>query len=288
MKGKDSSKEVVYNGALRMLNYVEDIFIHAEAEIISDVEIAQQTGSFQDISGTNSVVGAPGQVYLEEGVKMECCILNVENGPIYIAKGAHVMEGSLLRGPLTIGQGSVIKMGAKIYGKTSIGPWCKVGGEVSNSVILGYSNKGHDGYMGNSVIGEWCNWGADTNSSNLKNNYTHVKLWDYSTERFRATDQQFAGLIMGDHSKTGINTMFNTGTVVGVSANIFGSGFPRNFIPSFSWGGANGYKTYQVVKAIETAEAVKKRRKLSLSDIEKTILEHLFKHTMRYRKWEKV
>ena len=175
-------------------------------------------------------------------------------------------------------------MGAKIYTGTTIGPHCKVGGEVSNSVIFGYSNKGHDGFLGNSVLGEWCNIGADTNTSNLKNNYAEVRLWDYETERFAPTGLQFCGLMMGDHSKCGINTMFNTGTVIGVSANIFGSGFPRNFIPSFSWGGSGGTTTYKTQKAFETAEIVMARRKMEFTEEEAKILEHVFEETKKYRR----
>jgi UDP-N-acetylglucosamine diphosphorylase/glucosamine-1-phosphate N-acetyltransferase len=197
------------------------------------------------------------------------------------------MEGAMIRGPFALCEHASVKMGAKIYTGTTIGPHSKVGGEVSNSVIFGYSNKGHDGFLGNSVLGEWCNLGADTNNSNLKNNYEDVKLWNYVTQNFERTGLQFCGLMMGDHSKCGINTMFNTGTVVGVSANIFGSGFPRNFVPSFSWGGASGFETYLPKKAFQTAEKVMQRRGLSLSEIDKTILETIFAKENNYRTWEK-
>jgi UDP-N-acetylglucosamine diphosphorylase/glucosamine-1-phosphate N-acetyltransferase len=176
-------------------------------------------------------------------------------------------------------------MGAKVYGATTLGPYCKVGGEVHNSVFTGYSNKAHDGYLGDAVIGEWCNLGADTNNSNLKNNYDKVKVWDYSRNRFVNTGLQFCGLIMGDHSKCAINTMFNTGTVVGVSANIFGAGFPRNFIPSFSWGGSAGYMVYKINKALETAEIVMARRNIELSDADRQILTHVYQVTENYRKY---
>ena len=196
------------------------------------------------------------------------------------------MEGSLIKGPFALCDGSTVKMGAKIYGDTTIGPQCKVGGEVSNSVFFARSNKGHDGFLGNSVIGEWCNLGADTNSSNLKNNYAQVKLWNYSKSRFINSGLQFCGLIMGDHSKCGINTMFNTGTVVGVSANIFGASFPRNFIPSFTWGGATGFATYAMSKAFETARLVMKRRGQELTEQDKEILNKISEISSEHRFWE--
>jgi UDP-N-acetylglucosamine diphosphorylase/glucosamine-1-phosphate N-acetyltransferase len=186
------------------------------------------------------------------------------------------MEGSMIRGPFSLGDHAVIKMGAKMYGPTTIGPHCKVGGEVNNSVFFGYSNKAHDGFIGNSVIGEWCNIGADTNTSNLKNTYDYVKLWNYADQTFVETGQQFCGLIMGDHSKCGINTMFNTGTVVGISANIFGSGYQRNFIPGFVWGGVSGYRQYQIDRAVETARSVYKRRGLEFDATEEQILRDAF------------
>jgi len=196
------------------------------------------------------------------------------------------MEGSVVRGPLALCNNGVIKLSCKIYGPTTIGPYSKVGGELNNVVIQGYSNKGHDGFLGNAVIGEWCNLGADTNNSNLKNNYSEVKLWDYMHGSFKKTGLQFCGLIMGDHSKCGINTMFNTGTIIGVGANIFGSGYPRNFIPSYSWGGKEGYQTNAYDKAIEVADIVMQRRKVMLSQLDKDILQHIYKHTSQYRNWE--
>ena len=213
--------------------------------------------------------------------------LNTKKGPIYIGHGAEIMENCSIRGPLAMCEHSLLKMGAKIYGATTLGPHCKVGGEVNNAVLFGYSSKGHEGYLGNSVIGEWCNIGADTNTSNLKNTYEEVKLWDYTKNSFAKTGLQFLGLIMGDHSKCGINTMFNTGTVVGVSANIFGAGFPRNFIPSYSWGGPQGYETYDIKKAFFTAERVLARREMVLNQDDKAILKHVFDITAQYRSWEK-
>lgn len=226
----------------------------------------------------------PEHIFIEEGATVTNASLNAKNGPIYIGKNAEVMEGSIIRGPFALCEGSATKLAAKIYGPTTIGPHSKVGGEVNNSVLFGYSNKGHDGFLGNSVLGEWCNLGADTNNSNLKNNYAEVRLWSYETEGFARTGLQFCGLMMGDHSKCGINTMFNTGTVVGVSANIFGAGFPRNFIPSFSWGGSSGTQTYLTKKAFEVSEIVMKRRDIDFTEEDKAILEHVFEASAVYRK----
>ena len=223
------------------------------------------------------------QIFIEEGAVLPLCVLNAKNGPIYIGKDAEIMEGSMVRGPFALCENSVLKMGAKIYGPTTIGPNSKVGGEVNNAVFFGYSNKAHDGFLGNSVIGEWCNLGADTNTSNLKNNYAEVRLWNYESENFAKTGLQFCGLLMGDYSKCGINTMFNTGTVVGVSANVFGSGFPRNFIPSFSWGGHSGLSTYLTNKAFEVAQVVMKRRGEEFTDIDAAILTEVFEQTKGYR-----
>ena len=224
------------------------------------------------------------QIFIEEGAILPLCSLNANDGPIYIGKNSEIMEGSMIRGPFALCENATIKMGAKIYGATTIGPHSKIGGEVNNCVIFGYSNKGHDGFLGNSVLGEWCNIGADTNNSNLKNNYAEVRLWDYETEGFAKTGLQFCGLMMGDHSKCGINTMFNTGTVVGVSTNIFGSGFPRNFIPSFSWGGSAGMITYKTDKAFEVAKVVMSRRDIAFTEVDVQILEHVFEETSKWRK----
>jgi UDP-N-acetylglucosamine diphosphorylase/glucosamine-1-phosphate N-acetyltransferase len=210
-------------------------------------------------------------------------VFNTTSGPIYLGKNTEVWEGSLIRGAFALCEESAVKLGAKIYGATTVGPHSRVGGEINNSVIQGYSNKGHDGFLGNSVLGEWCNLGADTNNSNLKNNYAPVKLWNYAEERMVSTSLQFCGLIMGDHSKCGINTMFNTGTVVGVSANIFGAGFPKNHIPSFSWGGAQGITEYNFDKAAETATLVMERRHKAFDQIESQILAEVFELTRPYR-----
>jgi UDP-N-acetylglucosamine diphosphorylase/glucosamine-1-phosphate N-acetyltransferase len=260
-----------------------DIFSKNGEAIKADFDLLTKGRKSLALSSTNMVMGVE-NIFVEEGAKVECAILNASAGPIYIGKDAEIMEGSIVRGPFALCEHAALKLGSKIYGPTTVGPHSKVGGEVNNSVIIGYSNKGHDGFLGNSVLGEWCNIGADSNNSNLKNNYAEVKLWNYEKERFVNTGLTFCGLIMGDHSKCGINTMFNTGTVVGVNANIFGSGFPRNFVPSFSWGGAAGFTTYKTKDAFEVAERVMERRGLSFSETDKEILTHVFEITEKYRK----
>lgn len=266
----------------KQIKYPWDLFKFNGEEIENDFKLLTKGRRSEKISKTVNHTNKK-NIFLEKGAKVEFSTLNPDGGYIYIGKDAEIMEGSVVRGSMALCEHSALKMGAKIYGPTTIGPHSKVGGEVNNSVFLGYSNKGHDGFLGNSVIGEWCNLGADTNNSNLKNNYAEVKLWNYVKKGFISSGLQFCGLIMGDHSKCGINTMFNTGTVVGVSANIFGSGFPRNFVPSFSWGGASGFSTYQLNKAFETAKLVMERRGMELNVIEKNILEEIFKQTDEFR-----
>ena len=261
-----------------------DIFTQNGRAIEQDYELLTKNRKSEPLSKSNHAIN-PDRIFIEKGAKIECSSLNATNGPIYISSDAEIMEGSNVRGPFALCKGSALKMGTKIYGPTTIGPYSKVGGEVNNSVFFGCSNKAHDGFLGNSVIGEWCNIGADSNNSNLKNNYASVKLWSYSQKGFVDTGLQFCGLIMGDHSKCGINTMFNTGTVVGVNANIFGSGFPRNFIPSFSWGGAQGFSVYSIPKAFETAEIVFERRGIVFNEIEKKILNRVFELTEESRKF---
>ncbi|BDX38145.1 glucose-1-phosphate thymidylyltransferase [Tenuifilaceae bacterium CYCD] len=278
----DFYNTIIYNHSILQINNPWDIFKFNGEAIERDFELLTKNRKSEPIPSTNTVLN-PSRVFIEKGARVECSILNAETGPIYIAKDAEIMEGSIVRGPFALGEHSALKMGAKIYGPTTVGPHSKVGGEVNNSVIFGYSNKAHDGFLGNSVIGEWCNLGADTNNSNLKNNYAEVKLWNYPRKSFIKTGLQFCGLIMGDHSKCGINTMFNTGTVVGVSANIFGSGFPRNFIPCFSWGGASGFSIYQPSKAFETAKIVMSRREIELTEIDKKILLEVFEQTNEFR-----
>ncbi|PQJ23459.1 GlmU family protein [Tenacibaculum sp. SG-28] len=269
---------------LLKINNTWDIFSNNAAAIRADFDLITAGRTSQPIPDTVQCINRK-DIFLEEGASLTFATLNADKGPIYIGRNALVMEGCLVRGGLAMCENSVLKMGAKIYGATTLGPFCKVGGEVNNSVLFGYSSKGHEGYLGNSVLGEWCNLGADTNNSNLKNNYAEVKLWNYETQRFAKTGLQFCGLMMGDHSKCGINTMFNTGTVIGVSANIFGSGFPRNFIPSFSWGGSSGFTEYKTTKVFEVAKVVMGRRELLFDDKEKRILEHVFETTKKYRNY---
>ena len=260
-----------------------DIFEKNHQAIKRDYDVLTQGRTSEAIPQT-TIAFNPEHIFIEKGAKVMCASLNATDGPIYIGEDTVLMEGATIQGPFALCEHSSVKMGAKIYGGTTIGPHCKVGGEVANSVMMGYSNKGHDGYMGNSVLGHWCNLGADTNTSNLKNNYAQVRLWDYDTERFAKTGTQFCGLMMGDHSKCGINTMFNTGTVVGVSANIFGAGYPRNFIPSYSWGGSSGMETYNTTKAFEVAAVVMARRGLEFDTQEEAILNEVFEISKQWRR----
>ncbi|MFD2603221.1 GlmU family protein [Flavobacterium suzhouense] len=260
-----------------------DIFKKNDAAIREDFELLTEGRVSQPIPSSVNVIAAE-NIFIEEGAKLEFVTLNASTGPIYIGKNSEIMENSVIRGPFALCEEAQVKLATKVYGATTVGPHSRIGGEVSNSVLFGYSNKGHDGFLGNSVLGEWCNLGADTNNSNLKNNYEEVKLWSYEKECFVKTGLQFCGLMMGDHSKSGINTMFNTGTVVGVSANIFGSGFPRNFVPSFSWGGASGFTTYVTKKAFETAKIVMSRRNVEFTEQDAAIMEHIFEESKKWRK----
>jgi len=291
---EDTQKEIDFNSyeiiqfdneAIE-INHTWDIFSKNDLALKEDFELLTRGRESLPIPNSVNVIGKD-HIFIEEGASIEFSILNASSGPIYIGKNSEIMEGCLIRGPFALCDNAVVKMGAKIYGATTLGPYCKVGGEVNNVVFTGYSNKGHDGFLGNSVIGEWCNLGADTNSSNMKNNYSEVKLWNYAQERFEKTGLQFCGLIMADHSKCGINTMFNTGTVVGVSANVYGGGYPRNFIPSFSWGGDQKYTTYTLEKALDTARAMMKRRDQELTEIDQEILKEIFMKDRSYRTWEK-
>ncbi|MBS1638010.1 MAG: GlmU family protein [Bacteroidetes bacterium] len=266
-----------------MVNHVWDIFSKNGEAIKQDFELLTKGRRSQKLSDTNTVIGDASLVFLEEGAVVEASTLNTKGGPIYIGKEAEVMENSVVRGPFALGEHSALKLSTKVYGPTTIGPHSKVGGEINNSVIFGFSNKAHDGFLGNSVIGEWCNLGADTNNSNLKNNYANVKLFNYTSQKAEDTGLQFCGLMMGDHSKCGINTMFNTGTVVGVAANIYGGDFPPTHVPSFSWGGAQGFEIYKPEKFFETAERVYARRGMELSDVEKAILTEVFRQTAAQR-----
>ena len=282
LKGLELSKEI---DVVPLIERPHDIFKLNGAEIIKDFKLITKKKYSRPIPAHCQTLNDK-DIFIEEGAEILFSTLNATDGPIYIGKNSKIMEGCHIRGPFAICENSSLKMGARIYSNTTLGPLTKAGGEINNVVFQGFSSKSHDGYLGNSVIGEWCNLGADTNSSNLKNNYSFVKNWDYSSGSFKDTNLQFCGLIMGDHSKTGINTMFNTGTVIGVGANIFGSGYPRKFIPSFSWGGPAGYKTNQISKMLEVADIVMKRRGVTLSESDKTILEHIFHSSDQFRKWE--
>lgn len=288
-----SSIAIGYEGAYRKLEpiaytkpyvrirYAEDIFTMNDLELRKDFALVTKGRQSARLDSSNTIIGD--DIFVEEGANALCSTFNTKWGPIYLGKNSSVWEGSMIRGSFALCENADVKMGARIYSKTTVGPHSRVGGEISNVVFWGHSAKGHDGFLGNSVLGEWCNIGADTNASNLKNNYAEVRLWDYEKSSFRKTGLQFCGLIMADHAKTGINTMLNTGTVVGVGANLFGSGFPRQFVPDFAWGGANGFETYQINKMIETAQKVLARKNLLLDKVEMAILNHIFELTKTYR-----
>jgi UDP-N-acetylglucosamine diphosphorylase/glucosamine-1-phosphate N-acetyltransferase len=278
-----SDKIITFSGEYDRVFKSYDIFSLNDKILREDFKLITDGRESQAISDTVNVLGKE-NIFIEEGASVEFASLNAHKGPIYIGKDAEIMEGSLVRGPLAMCEHSVLNMGAKVYGATTLGPYCKCGGELNNVVMFGYSNKAHDGFLGNAVLGEWCNIGADTNNSNLKNNYSQVKLWNYVTQNFARTGLQFCGTIMGDHSKLGINTMLNTGTVIGVSSNVFGAGFPRNFIPSFAMGGNHGFKEYRLNATFEVAELVMQRRGKEFDDIDKRILTHIFEMTKEYRK----
>lgn len=276
-------KSVLYEFEVHSIERVQDLFLKADRFIEMDFKLLTASRASQILGDDNQLIGPRDQLFIEEGAVIQGASLNTSTGPIYIGKNAEIMEGSLIRGPFSLGEEAVLKLGAKIYGPTVIGPHSKVGGEVSNSVIQGYSNKGHDGFLGNSILGEWCNLGADTNTSNLKNNYGSVKLWNYEHENYVDSGLTFCGLIMGDHSKCSINTMFNTGTVVGVFANIFGAEFPQKFIPSFSWGGAEGFENYDIYKAFQVAERVCARRGVIFAEEDRNIIEAVLTETAHFR-----
>ena len=273
------SKTIIFSGDHIKISNVYDIFSKNGKAIQDDFELLTKGRKSQSLSDTNRAVGKE-NIFIEEGAKVEFAILNAENGPIYIAKDAEIMENSVIRGPFALGEHAIVKMSAKVYGNTTVGPWSKIGGEVNNSVLFAHSNKAHDGYMGQSVIGEWCNLGSDTNTSNLKNTYESIRLWNYPQSSFLDTGLTFCGLIMGDHSKCGINTMFNTGTVVGVNCNIFGSGYQRNYIPSFRWGGTGRQSTFDIKKAIKVATIVYGRREKDFDKTEQAILKAIFNLTI--------
>ncbi|RYG16542.1 MAG: glucose-1-phosphate thymidylyltransferase [Chitinophagaceae bacterium] len=279
----ENFNKVDFTGPVTKLNYPEDIFKNNDAELRLDFTLITKGRTSAKLDASNVIIGD--DIFVEEGASAYCSTFNTLQGPIYIGKNSQVWEGSNIRGSFALCDNSQVKMGAKIYGQTTIGPFCRVGGEINNAVIWGYSSKGHDGYLGNAVMGQWCNIGADSNNSNLKNNYAEVRLWDYEKESFRKTGLQFCGLIMADHAKCAINTAFNTGTVAGVSANIFGAGFPRNFIPDFSWGGSHGYEVYGLKKMLDTAKLVYARRNMELDETEVDILTHIFEDTQQHRRF---
>ena len=274
--GQNPTNKINYVGeTLVILENRWDIFQRNGEVLPADFSFLTEDRTSCEISKTNTIIGDINQLFVEEGVKIEGCILNTTTGPIYLGENSEVMEGSIIRGPFALGEEACVKLATKIYGPTTIGPHCRVGGEVNNVVFQAYSNKGHDGFLGNAVLGEWCNLGADTNSSNLKNNYSTVKAYSYETDKLENTDITFMGLIMGDHSKSGINTMFNTATVVGVSANIYGAGFPDKNIKSFTWGGAEGVVPFDLDKAIQVAEAMMERRHVTFTEGDRSIFEYL-------------
>lgn len=274
---------VFYSHEIVTVQNVYDIFIKNGAAIRSDFDLLTTGRKSYPITDSHTAVYNPSDIFLEENVNIKFAVLNAEKGPIYIGANAEIGEGSIVKGAASIAENSTLNLGARLRGDVTIGPYSKVGGEISNSIVFGYSNKAHEGFMGNSVLGEWCNLGADTNTSNLKNNYKNIRIWNYGQERFVDTGRQFCGLMMGDHSMSGINTMFNTGTVVGVSTNIFGGGFPRTFIPSFSQGGAKGFSTYHFEMAYDVIGKVFERRKKSLRKVDVDILKHIFEVTKKYR-----
>ena len=270
-----SYEAISFDEELLELNGLTALFSKNFKAIQLDYNSLTEGRVSEKISKTNNLI-APENIFVEEGVVLEYVTINASEGPVYIGKNALVMEGSMMRGPLAIGERSVVKMGTKIYGGTTVGPNCTVGGELKNVVIFGNSNKGHDGYLGNSVLGEWCNLGADTNCSNMKNNHSNVAVWDFDSKGFVDSGAQFCGVFIGDYSKTGINTMLNTGTVIGVSSNIFGAGFPDKFVPSFSWGAITSKEVYQLLKAKEAAERMCALKKEIFTRFDADILEAVF------------
>lgn len=271
----------VYNKDHVLLQQRWELFSRNGEALKADHERLKMNRSSMSAPSGNQVIGD--DLFISEGARLSHAVLNTETGPVHIGEGAEVMEGAMIRGPFYLGPHATVKMGAKIYGPTTVGPYGKVGGEVNNSVIFGYSNKAHEGFIGNSVIGEWCNLGADTNNSNLKNNYGEVKVWDYEREAFEKSGLTFCGIFMGDHSKCGIDTMFNTGTTIGFSANVFDAGFPPKFIPSFFWGGKEAAQAFELSKAKEVAERVRARRGLAFDEIEEGIFDAVHEMTSAHR-----
>lgn len=275
--------EIAYDSRVDTIDFLYDIFLLNARKIEEDFEFLTRNREGQSIPRSNTVIGDPDLIYIESGAIVEGVVLNASHGPIYVGRDVEIMEGSCLRGPIALSERSTVNMGSKIYPGTTLGPWCKVGGELNNVVMIGYSNKAHDGFLGNAVIGEWCNLGAGCVSSNLKNDYTEIKLWNYPRHRFLKTGLQFCGLIMGDHSKAGINTMFNTATVVGVGVNVHGSGFPRNFVASFSEGGAAGFTDLPMEKFLDIASRMMARRHRALTDVDVRLFEEIRNQAENYK-----
>ncbi|MXV37783.1 glucose-1-phosphate thymidylyltransferase [Flavobacteriaceae bacterium Ap0902] len=274
-QNENFQKIINFKNKLIHINRPYDLFSYNQEALDFDFQLLTKDRKSASISNTNGVIN-PSNIFLEEGAKVEFAVLNATAGSIYIGRDAEICEGSLVRGGLALCDHAKLNLGTKIYGATTIGPWCKVGGEVNNSILTAYSNKGHDGFLGNSVIGEWCNLGADTNNSNLKNNYSEVKLWDYTQDLFENTGLQFCGLIMGDHSKSAINTQFNTGTVTGVFANVFKVGFPPNKVNSFTWGGSSESPKFNLEAAYQVADRMMQRRKVELTPEIKSLIAYLY------------
>ena len=281
--GRKFAKTTTYEAEYTAIRQLYDIFLLNDRQLSLDFSIITAGRQSQPLSKSCTVIGSEDAIFIEEGASVEAAVLNTTGGHIYIGRDATVMEGSCIRAPFAACEHSQVNMGTKIYGATTIGPHCKVGGELNNVVMIGYSNKAHDGFLGNAVIGEWCNIGAGTNASNLKNDYTEIKLWNYRAHRFLRTGLQFCGLIMGDHSKAGINCMFNTATVIGVGVNIHGAGFPRNFVASFSEGSAAGYTDVSVAKFFDIAKRMMARRHIELSDTDKSIFESIYNIADNYK-----
>lgn len=284
-------KTLEYPGQPRIIKYVFDIFRLNPEMIAEDFHRLTAGRKSQPLSDSNRVIGdftdSEGRqmLFIEEGASIEGATINLRKGPVYIGRNAEIMEGSCVRGPLALCEKAKIRMGSKIYGGSTFGPYCKVGGEIDNAVFFGFSNKAHDGYLGNAVIGEWCNIGAGVNASNLKNDYSKIRVWNYKSQTFMRTDLQFCGPIIGDHTKIGVNCMLNTATVLGVGVNIHGSGFPRVFVPSFSEGSpVTGFTNVSMKKFHDIAERVMSRRDLRLTDIDNRIYEKVYEIASRFKR----
>jgi len=275
-------KPIVYTKQYTCITYPEDIFMQNGIEIKKDFDLLRKGRNSAKLSETVTVLGD--DIFVEEGAVATCCTINTLQGPVYLGKDSEIWEGALIRGPFSLGEQSQVKMGTKIYSNVTVGPGSRVGGELNTCVIWGNSSKGHEGYLGSAVMGEWCNWGADTNNSNLKNNYRDVKLYHYGLDQYRDTGLLYCGLIMADHAKSAINTAFNTGTVVGVAANVFGGLVPPAFVPDFSWGVGKDADVYALDKMFKTAELVFARRNRKFDLAEQQILKEVYQLTRKQRK----